>query len=203
MDSETMKHLFEPFFTTKPVGKGSGLGLAMVYGIVKQSGGYIWAYSEPGMGSTLKLYFPAADTPVTDAATGLELPVDQAGGTVLVVEDDPLVRGMARRALVEAGFQVREAANGQDALKLAAREPRLDAVLTDLAMPVIGGLELARQLQALQPGLPVIFMSGYTDDEVVRRGLLERGVPFLEKPFSPELLARTLREVVEGAPRQA
>jgi CheY-like chemotaxis protein len=204
MDSETMKHLFEPFFTTKPVGKGSGLGLAMVYGIVKQSGGYIWAYSEPGMGSTLKLYFPAADTPVTDAATPvLEPPADQAGGTVLVVEDDPLVRGMARRALVEAGFQVREAANGEDALKLAAREPRLDAVLTDLAMPVIGGRELARRLQAQQPGLPIIFMSGYTDDEVVRRGLLERGVPFLEKPFSPELLARTLREVIEGAPRQA
>ncbi|HZN99482.1 MAG TPA: PAS domain S-box protein [Gemmatimonadales bacterium] len=204
MDSETMKHLFEPFFTTKPVGKGSGLGLAMVYGIVKQSGGYIWAYSEPGMGSTLKLYFPAADTPVTDTATPvLEPAADKAGGTVLVVEDDPLVRGMARRALVEAGFQVREAANGQEALKLAAREPRLDAVLTDLAMPVIGGRELARRLQTDQPGLPVIFMSGYTDDEVVRRGLLERGVPFLEKPFSPELLARTLREVVEGAPRQA
>jgi two-component system cell cycle sensor histidine kinase/response regulator CckA len=120
-----------------------------------------------------------------------------------VVEDDPLVRGMACRALVEAGFQVREAANGQDALKLAAREPRLDAVLTDLAMPVIGGRELARRLQEQQPGLRVVFMSGYTDDEVVRRGLLERGVAFLEKPFSPELLTRTLREVVEAAPRQA
>ena len=120
-----------------------------------------------------------------------------------MVEDDPLVRGMARRALVEAGFQVREAANGQDALKLAAREPRLDAVLTDLAMPVIGGRELARRLQEQHPGLPVVFMSGYTDDEVVRRGLLERGIPFLEKPFSPELLTRTLREVVQVAPRQA
>jgi PAS domain S-box-containing protein len=202
MDAETMKHMFEPFFTTKPVGKGSGLGLAMVYGIVKQSGGYIWAYSEPGMGSTLKLYFPAVDTPAADT-TGpvFEPPIEKAAGTILVVEDDPLVRGMARRALVEAGFQVCEAANGEEAIKLAAREPRLNAVLTDLAMPLIGGRELARRIQEQRPGLPVVFMSGYTGDEVVRRGLLERGVPFLEKPFSPELLTRTLREVVETALR--
>jgi two-component system cell cycle sensor histidine kinase/response regulator CckA len=202
MDAETMKHLFEPFFTTKAVGKGSGLGLAMVYGIVKQSGGYIWAYSEPGMGSTLKLYFPAAGiSPVDTAIPDTEPPSAKMSGTILVVEDDPLVRSMARRALIEAGFQVREAANGEEALRLAAREPKLDAVLTDLAMPVVGGRELARRLQEQHPGLPVVFMSGYTDDEVVRRGLLQRGVPFLEKPFSPELLTRTLREVLQDSSR--
>jgi CheY-like chemotaxis protein len=200
MTPETMKHLFEPFFTTKPVGKGSGLGLAMVYGIVKQSGGYIWAYSEPCVGTTFKLYFPAAESPSAQAAATLpKPPVERAAGVVLVVEDDPLVRGMARRALAEAGFGVCEAANGQEALSVAAAEPRLDAVLTDLAMPVIGGLELARRLQEQRPGLPVVFMSGYTDDEVVRRGLLERGVPFLEKPFSPELLARTLQQLLQRA----
>jgi signal transduction histidine kinase/CheY-like chemotaxis protein len=198
MTPETMKHLFEPFFTTKPVGKGSGLGLAMVYGIVKQSGGYIWAYSEPGLGTTFKLYFPAAGSPAALAVAALaEPPVERAAGMVLVVEDDPLVRGMARRALAEAGFEVCEAANGQEALSVAAAEPRLDAVLTDLAMPVIGGRELARRLQQQRPGLPVVFMSGYTDDEVVRRGLLERGVSFLEKPFSSEVLARTLQQVLQ------
>jgi CheY-like chemotaxis protein len=204
MDPAVMKRIFEPFFTTKPVGKGSGLGLAMVYGIVKQTGGYIWAYSEPGKGTTLKLYFPATDSAAADAAApAAALPDVQASGTVMVVEDDPLVRGMARRALMEAGFQVREAANGEEALRLAPRESRLDAVLTDLAMPAIGGRELARRLREQRPGLPIVFMSGYTDDEVVRRGLLERGVPFLEKPFSPELLTRTLLEVLQGTPRTA
>ncbi len=200
MTPETMKHLFEPFFTTKPVGRGSGLGLAMVYGIVKQSGGHIWAYSEPGVGTTFKLYFPAARSPAVQATATLPEPqVERAAGLVLVVEDDPLVRGMARRALAEAGFEVCEAANGEEALSVAAAEPRLDAVLTDLAMPVIGGQELARRLQVQRPELPVVFMSGYTDDEVVRRGLLERGAPFLEKPFSPEVLARTLQQVVQRA----
>ncbi|HEY9013487.1 MAG TPA: response regulator [Gemmatimonadales bacterium] len=199
MDAETRKHLFEPFFTTKAVGKGTGLGLAMVYGIVKQSGGYIWAYSEPGMGSTLKLYFPAS---LEAASAGLAPETEPSslpaqGGTVLVVEDDSLVRRMARRALVEAGFTVREAANGEEALTVAASEPRIDLVLTDLAMPELGGRELARRLRGRWPRLPVVFMSGYTDDEVVRRGLLEHGVPFLEKPFSPESLARKIAEALQ------
>ena len=198
MDAETMKHLFEPSFTTKAVGKGTGLGLAMVYGIVKQSGGYIWAYSEPGMGSTLKLYFPASpETPVATSPAKAGSAVSVRTGTVLVVEDDGLVRGMARRALAEAGFTVREAANGEEALTVAASEPQIDIVLTDLAMPELGGRELARRLRVRWPKLPVVFMSGYTDDEVIRRGLLERGVPFLEKPFSPELLARKVAEALQ------
>jgi two-component system, cell cycle sensor histidine kinase and response regulator CckA len=197
MDAETKKHLFEPFFTTKSVGKGSGLGLAMVYGIVKQSGGYIWAYSEPGLGTTFKLYFPSIEAVAREAAASAqEDSVANAGGTILLVEDDPRVRSMARRALVEAGFHVVEASNGREALALAAEIP-FDAVLTDLAMPEIGGRELARRLQQNRPELRVVFMSGYTDDDVMRRGLLEQGVPFLEKPLAPEALTTTMRKVLE------
>jgi PAS domain S-box-containing protein len=199
MDQETIAHLFEPFFTTKALGRGSGLGLAMVYGIVKQSGGYIWAYSEPGLGTTFKLYFPALVDAVADPATPvMPNPVRASGGTVLVAEDDPLVRGIIGRSLTEAGFTIIEAANGREALDKAAGEPQLDALVTDLAMPEMGGRELARRLRESCPGLPVLFMSGYTDDEVLRRGLLESGATFLEKPFSPELLARMVSELLEA-----
>jgi two-component system cell cycle sensor histidine kinase/response regulator CckA len=199
MDQETMKHLFEPFFTTKAVGQGSGLGLAMVYGIVKQTGGNIWAYSEPGMGTTLKLYFPSVHES-TSAPTPVEPepPSRAASGRILIVEDDPLVREMARRSLSEAGYEVIVAANGQMALDLASKASSLDAVLTDLAMPGIGGRELAGRLRESRPGLPVVFMSGYTDDVVLRRGLLESGVPFLEKPLSPVRLAQKMRQVLDG-----
>jgi two-component system cell cycle sensor histidine kinase/response regulator CckA len=199
MDQETMKHLFEPFFTTKAVGQGSGLGLAMVYGIVKQTGGNIWAYSEPGMGTTLKLYFPAVREPASAPAPAEpEQPSRAAGGRILIVEDDPLVREMARRSLTEAGYEVMQAADGQTALDLVSRGARVDAVLTDLAMPGIGGRELARRLRESRPSLPVVFMSGYTDDVVIHRGLLESGVPFLEKPLSPVKLARKMRQVLDG-----
>jgi two-component system cell cycle sensor histidine kinase/response regulator CckA len=199
MDPETLKHLFEPFFTTKAVGKGSGLGLAMVYGIVKQSGGYIWAYSEPGLGTTMKLYFPSLTEAVpTDEADPPERSSHSTGGTILVVEDDPLVRSMARRSLVEAGYQVLEAANGREALALANGEPGLRAVLSDLAMPEISGRELARRLREIRPGVPVLFMSGYTGDDVIRRGLLEGGVPFLEKPLSPEALVSKLGQILDS-----
>jgi PAS domain S-box-containing protein len=199
MDQETMKHLFEPFFTTKAVGQGSGLGLAMVYGIVKQTGGNIWAYSEPGMGTTLKLYFPAVRDPASAPDPAEPEPASRAaGGRILVVEDDPLVREMARRSLAEAGYEVMQAADGQTALDLVSRGARVDAVLTDLAMPGIGGRELARRLRETRPSLPVVFMSGYTDDVVIRRGLLENGVPFLEKPLSPVKLAQKMRQVLDG-----
>lgn len=202
MDQETLRHLFEPFFTTKAVGEGSGLGLAMVYGIVKQSGGFIWAYSEPGLGTTFKLYFPSAqDAVLAGAQQPEELPGRTDGGRILLVEDDPLVRSMAQRSLAEAGFEVVEAANGQEALELIASEQlHLDAVLTDLAMPEVGGRQLAQRLQAERPNLPVVFMSGYSDDDVTRRGLLEAGVPFLEKPLSPGVLVRKMRQVLEGRP---
>ena len=199
MDQDTMKHLFEPFFTTKAVGQGSGLGLAMVYGIVKQTGGNIWAYSEPGMGTTLKLYFPSVrDSASAPAPAEPEQPSRAVGGRILIVEDDPLVREMARRSLAEAGYEVMEAADGQMALDLVSRGARVDAVLTDLAMPGIGGRELARRLREGRASLPVVFMSGYTDDVVLRRGLLESGVPFLEKPLSPVKLAQKMRQVLDG-----
>jgi two-component system, cell cycle sensor histidine kinase and response regulator CckA len=201
MDKETIRHLFEPFFTTKDVGKGSGLGLAMVYGIMRQSGGYIWADSEPGVGTTFKLYFPSLAEAVTaHAPRPEEAPGASDGGRILLVEDDPLVRSMARRSLVEAGFEVLEAANGQEALALIASEMRpLDAVLTDLAMPEVGGRLLAQHLREAHPDLPVVFMSGYTDDDVARRGLLEAGVPFLEKPLSPGALVRQMRQVLDAS----
>ncbi|HEY5941077.1 MAG TPA: response regulator, partial [Gemmatimonadales bacterium] len=197
IDKEAMKHLFEPFFTTKGVGKGSGLGLAMVYGIVKQSDGYIWPYSEPGMGSTFKIYLPVvSETPRVPSTAAPDEPEERENATVLVVEDDPLVRTMARRSLAEAGFDVLEAANGREALALIMEHEKVDAVLTDLAMPELGGQELARRLAELRPGLPVIFMSGYTDDDLTRRGLLEASIPYLEKPFSPETLGRMMRAVL-------
>jgi CheY-like chemotaxis protein len=203
MEKQTMKRLFEPFFTTKEVGKGSGLGLAMVYGIVKQSGGYIWVYSEPGLGTTFKLYFPTvAETPAPQPQPVAEQPSTSTGGTVLVVEDDSLVRGMVRRALSEAGFRVIEAANGEEALAVVQSETtHVDAVLTDLAMPELGGRQLAQRLIQEWPDLPVVFMSGYADDDVARRGLLDAGVAFLEKPLSPDVLTRKMRQVLEGAPR--
>jgi two-component system cell cycle sensor histidine kinase/response regulator CckA len=199
MDSETMRHLFEPFFTTKAVGQGSGLGLAMVYGIVKQSGGFIWPYSEPGNGTTIKIYFPAVsgDSRSLQPATA-EQPARRTGGTILVVEDDPLVLGIARRALVEDGFRVFEANNGRKALELMEQESGIDAVLTDLAMPELGGSELARRLRERRPELPIVFMTGYTDDIVSRRGLLDTDVPFLEKPLSPDTIVRKMREVLSG-----
>jgi two-component system, cell cycle sensor histidine kinase and response regulator CckA len=203
MDRETMKHAFEPFFTTKGVGKGSGLGLAMVYGIVKQSGGYIWPYSEAGLGTTFKIYLPSTqDTPMIQAHPEPEKILASQHATVLVVEDDPLVRAIARRTLTEAGFSVLDAEDGNQALGIVARQPRIDVVLTDVAMPEFGGRELAQRLSRLRPGLPIIFMSGYTDDDLTQRGLLDAGIPFLEKPFSPQDLVRVIQEVLHGAPSQ-
>jgi CheY-like chemotaxis protein len=135
-----------------------------------------------------------APAPTTES----EEPGNRSGGRILVVEDDPVVRTIARRALLEAGFEVLEAANGQAALELVSAQAQFDAVLTDLAMPVMGGGELARRLWETRPGLPVVFMSGYTHDVVNRRGLLESGVAFLEKPLSPEVLARRMRQVLDG-----
>ena len=204
VDAETMKHIFEPFFTTKGVGKGSGLGLAMVYGIVKQSGGYIWPYSEPGLGTTFKIYLPSvSEAPLPPVVADAEHLVAGAGATVLVVEDDPLVRTIARRALSMAGFAVLEASDGHQALAQLARHENIDVVLTDLAMPDLGGRELAQRLAHAKPTMPVIFMSGYTDMEVTRRGLIDTGIPYLEKPFSPQTLVNMVKEVLGSGPRRA
>ncbi len=203
MDAETQRRLFEPFFTTKPVGQGTGLGLATVYGIVKQSGGYIWVYSEPGLGTTFKIYLPQVDEQPDDNRPGVAL-ADVPGGseTILVVEDNLALRSVTWRRLAASGYTVLLAVDGEAALALADTHPEpIDLLLTDVVMPNLGGAELARRLGALRPGLRVLFMSGYTDGAIVQHGVLEEGVVLLEKPFSGERLLRAVREVLDRPPR--
>ena len=200
MDEATQAHLFEPFFTTKEVGKGTGLGLATVYGIVKQSGGYIWVYSEPGRGTTVKVYLPrvpgAAEPPLPEP----EPPALRGGHeTVLLVEDAAPVRTLARRSLEACGYQVIDAADGPSALELSARHTGEIAVLvTDVVMPGMSGRELAERLAPTRPAMKVLYTSGYTDDAMVRQGVLNAGVAFLQKPFVPDSLARKVREVLDS-----
>jgi signal transduction histidine kinase/ActR/RegA family two-component response regulator len=199
MDRDTLANVFEPFFTTKDVGRGSGLGLSTVYGIVKQSGGYIWATSEPGKGSTFRIYLPQTAALPDRARPSGSHPQSGAvpgrGELILVVEDEEQVRRVAARALSEAGFQVLEAANGREALELAARATApVRLVLTDVVMPEMSGRELADRLAVLLPGTPVLFTSGYTDGEILRRGLLAPDSDFLGKPFSPDAVVRAVRD---------
>jgi PAS domain S-box-containing protein len=198
MSRETAARAFEPFYTTKPVGKGTGLGLATVYGIVKQSEGYVWSYSELGKGTTFKIYLPlAAEAKLQGQA---QPPAPRASGeVVLLVEDETAVRQMASRVLQEYGYGVIEASDGREALGLLERsEGRIRLLVTDVVMPEMDGRELARRVEALSPGLPVLYMSGYTDDEIVRRGLLEAGQPFLQKPFNPETLGGQVARMLRG-----
>ncbi len=198
MDAETQARAFEPFFTTKEKGKGTGLGLSTVYGIVKQSGGNIWVYSEPGKGTTFKVYLPRVEETVAQGPTrsGDSLPA-AATETVLLVEDDPSIRTLAKRVLEERGYRVLEADSGKDALERVHREKGpIHLLLTDLVMPDMGGTELASRLQDKHPTIRVLFMSGYTDDGVVRNGLLESGRAFLQKPFTPTMLVRKIRDVL-------
>ena len=197
MGPETLSHLFEPFYTTKPIGKGTGLGLATVYGIVKQSHGYVWAYSELGEGTTFKIYLPLDASSVAPTAPA-EPPSRATGETVLLVEDEPAVRIMTSRALQEFGYGVIEASGGHQALGVLERkDTRFDLLITDVILPGMDGPELARRAAELTPNLPVLFISGYTDDEIVRRGLLQAGQPFLQKPFTPEALAMQLTRLLK------
>jgi two-component system cell cycle sensor histidine kinase/response regulator CckA len=201
MDSATQAQIFDPFFTTKPVGHGTGLGLSMAYGIVKQSNGYIWVYSEPDQGTVFRIYLPRVEESGIPAVWGTaDSPPRGAGETILVVEDEELVRDFACRFLRNEGYLTRESGDGVEALVLLRMEPdAVDLVLTDAVMPRMGGRELADHLGRLRPGLPVLFMSGYTNDEIIRRGLLTPSAPFLQKPFSPEALATKVREVLDAA----
>jgi CheY-like chemotaxis protein len=200
MDAETRRRLFEPFYTTKEPGKGTGLGLATVYGIVQQSGGHIAVVSEPGCGATFKIFLPA----VNDAADApLAPPPDDVPGgteTILVVEDEGEVRALVRQVLEERGYRVIEAASPREALHLVTRAATLiDLLLTDVIMPQMTGRALADLITADQPSLPVLFMSGYADSAVVEHGILQMGRAYLQKPFTPVQLARVVRRVLDTA----
>jgi two-component system cell cycle sensor histidine kinase/response regulator CckA len=199
MDAEIRSHIFEPFFTTKEQGMGTGLGLATVYGIVRQSGGYVWVYSEPGRGATFKIYLPQVDE--LPEVASLPAPVQPVAGgreTVLLAEDDASVRAVVSDVLAQKGYRVLRAPDGQAALEMArAQQGVIHLLVTDIVMPGMTGRELAEALTAERPGLRVLYMSGYTDDAVVRHGVLDEGMPYLQKPFAPRALAFKVREVLD------
>lgn len=202
MTPEVLSHVFEPFYTTKPLGQGTGLGLSSVYGIVKQSGGYIWAYSEPGQGSTFKIYLPVPLEALKIAPVEEVAPPSKGTETILVVEDEPDLRVLFARMLRELGYRPLEAANGVEGLTILRQKgSAVDLVLTDIAMPTMNGRELGNQVAREFPGLPVLYMSGYTDTDIVARGLLEHDMPFLQKPFMPDAMAVHLRQVLDGKSR--
>jgi len=199
MTPEVLAHLFEPFFTTKEVGKGTGLGLAAVHGIVKQSGGHLTVDSAPGAGATFRIYFPLAETiaSTTQAEGGIRS-APKGTETVMLVEDESAVRSLARHVLRGCGYIVLDAAEGRAALELAERrEQPIQLLITDVVMPEIGGREVAERLSAIHPETRVLYMSGYTEDAVMRHGILEEQVNFLQKPFSPLELARKVRQVLD------
>jgi len=199
MDKQTLSHIFEPFFTTKPRGKGTGLGLSTAYGVVQQSGGNIWAYSEPGMGATFKIYLPCIEE-YSAVAEPAALTIESLGGeeTILLTEDEEAVRKLARKVLEDYGYRIIEAENATDALEMY-RQHRgtIHLLVTDVVMPGLSGTELARRICDMDPLIKVLYMSGYTDDAIVHHGVLDAEFPFLQKPFTPDALAHKVREVLD------
>jgi CheY-like chemotaxis protein len=198
MPPEVLAHAFEPFFTTKPVGQGTGLGLATVYGIVKQSGGHVWAYSELGHGTTIKAYFPRVEAPRVPEERRALAP--RAGGdeTLLVVEDEEVVRRLACRVLRKAGYTVLEAAAGPEALRLCDEHPGpIALMLADVVMPGMTGRALAERAAGRRPEMRVLFTSGYTENAIVHHGVLDAGVDFIGKPFAPQALLRKVRDLLD------
>jgi len=198
MDAETKAHLFEPFFTTKGRGKGTGLGLATVYGIVKQSNGYIWAYSEPGRGATFKVHFPRVwddlDTPEPPAKS---VSAPSGAETVLVVEDEEPVRKLVRSILEAAGYTVLEATDSMETIRIAQEHNgHIHLLLTDVIMPGLSGREVAERVSSLRPDIKILYMSGYTDEAIARHGVLEAGIALLQKPFTPDVLKRKVVEAL-------
>jgi two-component system cell cycle sensor histidine kinase/response regulator CckA len=199
MDQETQANIFEPFFTTKEKGKGTGLGLSTVYGVVKQSGGYIWVYSEPGQGTTFKIYLPRV-AEMADQLPVAEQPPERLHGseTVLLVEDDEGVRSVCEVILGEHGYKVFAARNGEEALKFFNRSKgAVDLLVTDVVMPGISGPELAGQTRPFRTDMRVLYVSGYAENAIVHHGKLDPGISFLQKPFSPNDLLRRVRKVLD------
>jgi CheY-like chemotaxis protein len=201
MSEETQSRIFEPFFTTKEQGQGTGLGLSTVYGIVKQSGGNIWVYSEEGKGTTFKVYLPRADEEEVDEqveASHTEAP--RGSETILIVEDEELVRRLALDALEEIGYTILEAKDGLEALRICEQhtEP-IHLMLTDIVMPQMSGRDLARRVAALRPEIKTLYMSGYTGTAIVNQNLLDTEKAFIQKPFTPRSLAQKVRETLDAS----
>jgi CheY-like chemotaxis protein len=198
MDPETAERAFEPFFTTKEVGKGTGLGLATCFGIVRQAGGYIWAYSEQGHGTTIKIYLPvlAAGADAAKASSGTQV-LPRGMETILIAEDDEAVRTLAAACLRDLGYHVLDAPDGEAALRAAAaHDGKIDLLLTDVVMPIMGGRELADRLAAIRPGIRKMFMSGYASGAMHTIGDLIGDAPFVQKPFTPSGLAQCIRQTL-------
>jgi PAS domain S-box-containing protein len=205
MDKETQSHIFEPFFTTKGVGKGTGLGLSTVYGIVKQSNGFIWVYSELGQGTTIKIFLPRSEEILSQLEKGAQsLSAPKGSETILLIEDEAMLRTSIKEGLESSGYVVLDASNGDEALLIAQRYSNpIHLVLTDVVMPGRNGREVADHLTPIHPEAKVLYMSGYTDDSVIRHGLLKEQTAFLQKPFTPTSLAHKVRETLDHqAPSQ-
>jgi len=201
MDAKTIAHMFEPFFTTKEFGKGTGLGLSTVYGIVKQSGGSVWAYSEVGLGTTFKIYLPCVNA-VPEITVPSDRPdtIERGSQTILIVEDEAALLEVARQSLLAAGYTILAAQSPAEALRISESHPGpIHLIVTDVIMPGMSGSQLASHLSASRPEMKVLYVSGYTDDTIVRHGVLEPGLAFLQKPFSPKTLARKVGEVLTTA----
>jgi two-component system, cell cycle sensor histidine kinase and response regulator CckA len=202
MTKEVQRRLFEPFYTTKEAGKGTGLGLATVHGIVKQSGGDVYVYSEVGHGTTFKVYFPRLSESAEADICPAENPAIPPGGseTLLLAEDDDVLRALGARVLGALGYKVLVARTGAEALRIVAEyDGTIDLIATDVVMPGMNGSHLVEKVLEARPGIRVLFMSGYTDDEVMRRGVIDGQTAFLQKPFTPDLLAQKVRGVLDGS----
>jgi hypothetical protein len=199
MEAPVLRRIFEPFFTTKELGKGTGMGLSTVYGIVKQSGGYIWVYSEPGQGTSFKVYFPQVGDAAASDASRTQLPELARGSeTILVVEDEETVRHLILAVLRRRGYQTLEARQAQEALEFAEKHPGpIHVMLTDVVMPKMSGRELANQLATLRPEAKILFMSGYATNAIIHHGVLDPGTAFLQKPFTPDALVRKIRQILD------